>query len=213
MKVRTEARREAILEEALRLFEENGYERATMSELTRRLGGSKATLYGYFSSKQDLFVAAIESRASEHLSGVAADLKQVFEGEIHESLTRVAVRMLTLLTQAESMAMQRVIQAEAGRSDVGEIFLELGPQRMLNELTTTFRAAMDRGDMQAGPPDVLAMQFQALVLAEIDMRKFMRSPPPLSTSQIRAMAERAVRMFFGGYAAVQAGQTDADAVG
>ena len=71
MKVRTAARREAILEEALRLFEENGYERATMSELTRRLGGSKATLYGYFPSKQDLFLATIESRASEHLAGVA----------------------------------------------------------------------------------------------------------------------------------------------
>jgi AcrR family transcriptional regulator len=213
MKVRTEAKREAILEEALRLFEENGYERATMSELTRRLGGSKATLYGYFPSKQDLFLATIESRASEHLAGVAADLKHLFEGDVQEGLTRVAVRMLTLLTQEESMAMQRIIHAEAGNSDVGEIFLEQGPQRMLNELSTTFRAAMDRDDMQVGPPDALALQFHALALAEIEMRKFMRSPPTLNASQIRAMAERAVRMFFGGYAAVQSGPPSPGAAG
>lgn len=47
MRVRTEAR----LREATKLFLEIGYERAMMGELTLRLWGSKATLYGYFPSK------------------------------------------------------------------------------------------------------------------------------------------------------------------
>ena len=52
MKVKTEARREAIVEAAAQLFQEMGYERASMNELAKRLGGSKTTLYNYFPSKR-----------------------------------------------------------------------------------------------------------------------------------------------------------------
>ncbi len=60
MKVRTEARRNVILEAAVALFKELGYERTSMNELAKRLGGSKATLYGYFASKEELFRAVVK---------------------------------------------------------------------------------------------------------------------------------------------------------
>ena len=44
MKVRTEARREAILEVASQVFLELGFKRASMTEIVRRIGGSK---HGY----------------------------------------------------------------------------------------------------------------------------------------------------------------------
>jgi hypothetical protein len=54
VKTKTEARREAILAAAKAVFEEMGFEQATMSEITARVGGSKATLYRYFDSKEAL---------------------------------------------------------------------------------------------------------------------------------------------------------------
>ena len=68
MKVRTEARRDAIVDAAAELFQECGYERASMNELARRLGGSKATLYNYFPSKESLLVAVVKAYATGHLS-------------------------------------------------------------------------------------------------------------------------------------------------
>ena len=68
MKVRTEARREAIVEAAATLFQEMGYERASMNELARRLGGSKATLYSYFPSKEALLVAVVKAFTTGHLA-------------------------------------------------------------------------------------------------------------------------------------------------
>ena len=56
MRVRTESKREAILEAASHVFLESGFEGASMAEIAARVGGSKATLYGYFGSKEDLFV-------------------------------------------------------------------------------------------------------------------------------------------------------------
>ena len=53
MKVRTEARREAILEVASQVFVEFGFKRASMIEIVRRLGGSKSTIYGYYRYKYE----------------------------------------------------------------------------------------------------------------------------------------------------------------
>lgn len=208
MKVRTESRREAIIDEATRLFLELGYERATMGELTRRLGGSKATLYGYFASKQELFVAVVETLGASHLMEAAAELENMAPGDLREGLTRFARRMLALLVRDEALAMQRMIIGESSRSEVGDILIELGPQRTLGALVRAFRGAMARGELPAGPAEVLAQQLIALVQAEVALRVFMRQPPPVPEDEREAMARRAVRVFLAGCSAL--GTQDGD---
>jgi len=56
---KTETKRQAILDVAADLFRESGFERASMSELCLRVGGSKATLYNYFSSKEEVFAEVL----------------------------------------------------------------------------------------------------------------------------------------------------------
>src|SRR4051794_40675283 len=53
-------RREEILEAAVRLFAEHGYPETDMQVLADTLGVGKGTLYRYFPSKQDLFLAAVD---------------------------------------------------------------------------------------------------------------------------------------------------------
>ena len=57
MRVRTEDKRQEIIEIAAQLFEDLGYDRTSMSLISERVGGSKATLYGYFKSKEELLLA------------------------------------------------------------------------------------------------------------------------------------------------------------
>ena len=59
MRVKTDDKRRAILAAALELFREIGYERASMSKISEKIGGSKSTLYNYFKSKEELFSAAM----------------------------------------------------------------------------------------------------------------------------------------------------------
>ena len=56
MRTKTEEKRQAILDVAAATFGELGFERTSMSEICARLGGSKATIYNYFPSKEALFV-------------------------------------------------------------------------------------------------------------------------------------------------------------
>ena len=59
MRVRTDEKRREIVDVASELFEEHGFERTSMSMISERLGGSKATLYGYFKSKEQLLAAVL----------------------------------------------------------------------------------------------------------------------------------------------------------
>lgn len=76
MRVRTEAKRDAILEAAAEVFLEAGFEGASMSQIAARAGGSKRTLYGYFPSKEELFVAMAHNVATSFLDPVVDALSQ-----------------------------------------------------------------------------------------------------------------------------------------
>ena len=55
-----EQRREEILAAAVRLFAERGYAEADTQVLADMLGVGKGTLYRYFPSKRELFLAAVD---------------------------------------------------------------------------------------------------------------------------------------------------------
>jgi AcrR family transcriptional regulator len=55
-KQRGSATRERILDIALELFNEKGYENTSIREIAERLGTSKAALYYYFARKQDILL-------------------------------------------------------------------------------------------------------------------------------------------------------------
>src|SRR5439155_1737445 len=65
--VRTE-----ILTTAAELFRARGYRATTLDELARRLGMSKATVYGYFRSKEDLLAAIFHRTMTLAEAGLAA---------------------------------------------------------------------------------------------------------------------------------------------
>ena len=47
----------AILDAAIKLFTEKGFEQTSMEELARAAGIGKSTIYGYFKAKDDIFRA------------------------------------------------------------------------------------------------------------------------------------------------------------
>ena len=55
-----EIRRKRILNGALEVFHEHGIEGSTMDEIANKAGFGKATLYYYFSSKEEVFCAIME---------------------------------------------------------------------------------------------------------------------------------------------------------
>ena len=58
-----EVRRQEILDTALKLFGENGYERTSIADIAKAIGVAQGLCYRYFPSKEALFDSAIEQYA------------------------------------------------------------------------------------------------------------------------------------------------------
>lgn len=59
----TEFRTAEILQAASRVFAERGFEPATMAEIARVAGVAKGTIYLYYPSKQDIYLATLRASA------------------------------------------------------------------------------------------------------------------------------------------------------
>ncbi|MFC3396150.1 TetR/AcrR family transcriptional regulator [Brenneria rubrifaciens] len=201
MKVRTKARRDAIVQTAAQLFQEMGYERASMNELAKRVGGSKATLYGYFSTKEELFIAVVREHATMHLSEATQELiaEDRSTETLKDLLTRFGERILFVLTnESSAMAIYRMVVAEAGHSDIGTLFYEAGPKENIEKLSELMAEAMEKKTLRKDDPSLKAVQFLSLLTAEIDGRVFQRHLEPISLPRIREMVSNAVDMFIAG---------------
>ena len=171
--------------------------------MTKRFGGSKATVYGYFPSKEALFVAVVENIATAHLSEAVAELRVKAEKEVtlETLLLRFGEQMLQVLTHdASALAVYRMVDSEAGKSDVGQLFYESGPAQCVDTLAGLLAAAMKRGELRQLDPQVTAHQLLGLLTAETQVRLYQVDPPKLSPGQIRLMVRRAVDVFLMGSA-------------
>ena len=71
-----EVRKQEILDTALKLFGENGYEKTSITDIAKAIGVAQGLCYRYFPSKEALFDSAIEQYADvlvEQLVGFEKD--------------------------------------------------------------------------------------------------------------------------------------------
>ncbi len=71
-------KRDAILEAAMSVFAEKGFDAATLDEVAEKAEFSKGAIYGYFKNKDDLFLSLIE----EGLNDLSEIIKSVVESSL-----------------------------------------------------------------------------------------------------------------------------------
>lgn len=71
---KVEAREQAILAAARRVFEEKGYDGARMADIARAIGAADGTLYTYFPNKEALLRAVLDEFWAELLAGARASV-------------------------------------------------------------------------------------------------------------------------------------------
>jgi len=198
MRVKTEAKREAILAAASEAFLASGFEGASMSGIAGRVGGSKATLYGYFKSKDELFIAVINDAASKQFRPIFAALDRDTHA-LPEALQRFGESTLEFLCTEAAIQMQRAIIAEAGRSDIGLRFFEMGPQKARHDLAHFLEGQMALGRLRRADPLLVAIQLIALLECETVTPCLFGVVQRLSKAQIRQAVQRALGTFLAAH--------------
>lgn len=199
MRTKTEEKRQAILDVAAATFGELGFERTSMSEICARLGGSKATIYNYFPSKEALFVEVMFQASEADFQNTMLAL-QADSQDLPAALRTFGRRFLALLYAPEVTAVRRLLVAEGERSQVGARCYDQGPRRGHALISGFLQQAMDRGALRNAPAELATRHLLALLEAELLERFLFQHLPLPAPAELDACADRGVEAFLHLYA-------------
>jgi AcrR family transcriptional regulator len=195
-----EDRREAILDVASEIFLTEGYASASMSSIAATLGGSKGTLYNYFKSKEELFLAYVQRTCALHRGNIADLL--LGDGDARTMLTAFAKGYLRAFTAEQVLQNWRVISAESSKSpEIGREFYESGPLQGARMLAAYMQKAKDRGELTMPDVMVAAHQFTSLIHGRMIKARLLNYIPVPTDAEIDAEVNAAIFVFFSAYGA------------
>jgi AcrR family transcriptional regulator len=196
---KSDIKRQAILKTAYRLFRTQGFDKTTMAAITAQVGGSKATVYSHFSSKEELFVECMMAALENYMSG---SLKHLDSSCTDPSiaLLNFGSSVLNFICSPEQLEVRRLIIAEAARSGTGKLFFDK-IAALRAQLSAFLAACMASGSLGRADPNLAAEQLGAMLEAEMlePLLLQVRAGSPDERETTRA-AKRAVDAFLRAYA-------------
>ena len=114
-----DVRREQILEEALRIISQQGYNGFSVQELAQRCGLTNAGLLYYFGSKERLLIALLEDRdrrdkdAVRAMAGLTGPRETYKDLSVEETLKVFRLMVKRNTTQPELVRLYTVLRAES----------------------------------------------------------------------------------------------------
>jgi len=199
MRKRSDRKRQAILDAAYGLFREKGFDRTSVSEIRARAGGSKATIYSYFNSKEELFVECMFSLMENYLEGIFCDLQNPTD-DLLSVLQDFGESFLRMVCSPEMVSVRRLMIAEAGRAGIGHLFYEK-LMSIRQQVTSFLSIVMAEGKLRGCDADLAAGQLRALLETELFEPLLLCAGNGHPDEQtIASAAERAVGTFLKAYA-------------
>ncbi|MBW8734443.1 MAG: TetR/AcrR family transcriptional regulator [Asticcacaulis sp.] len=189
-------RRARILETAREVFYEVGYAGASMSMISGRLGGSKATLYAYFSSKEELFAAIIRDQCMTMASFFQP---HIGTDDLRHSLTEVSRQLMTVvLSDWGARTMQLIIEESHRNPGLARLFNEAIEENGRATMKALLRAAHDKGQISAPDIDEAAVILKSLLFGDVHFKRLLNLAKP-SPEQLFRHIDRAVDVFMTYY--------------
>jgi len=191
-------RRAAILDIAREAFLADGYSGTSMSRIAAQVGGSKATLYSYFPSKKDLFIA-VTDRETAQLYDEIFHVKLSL-GEPRTAFVEFARRCLEGLLSDTIVAGYRLIIAEAGRfPEMGKTTYALAVRRGVERLSHCFAEAMAHGTLRLCDPVEAAESFLDLAAGSLHTQRLWNAVPAVESEAMDREARRIATVFLAAY--------------
>ncbi|MDE1181941.1 TetR/AcrR family transcriptional regulator [Paraburkholderia sp.] len=197
MRKKTEEKRQAIVDAAFEVFSEVGFEQASMSEIAARVGGSKATLYGYFESKEEMFFEVMIESAADEVKAAFALLK--ISVPARDTLTAFGKHYLMAILKPQLLSVRRLANHEGGRSPLGALFYERGPKVGWLMVAEYVQQAIAAGQLRECNVTVATAHLRALYEAELLELCLLGVSVDTSTRNISKVVQRAVDVFMAAY--------------
>jgi AcrR family transcriptional regulator len=183
----SQARREAILDAAVKLFSDKGFRGVTTRELAAAVGVTEPVLYQHFETKRELYRALIEERASVDID---REIPAFFVRELEHSrddrefLIRLANGIIRWHVEAPAY-IRLLMFSGLEHHELSDLFYERYAQGFFRELSTYFQRRAADGAFRNIDPMLAAQTFSALAgNYGMGLAIFKRSPADLPQQQV-----------------------------
>lgn len=164
-------KRGAILDAALALFTEDGYERTTTDKVAKLAEVSSATVYKHFPTKDQLFGAVMQRVWAE---GASLELPSPPPGDPRAGLMQLAQEYADFLLRPNAVPFFRMLIAEVERApELGRELYERGKKPWLDRVTTYLAAERDAGRLVVADTTMAARQLAGMINDLVFWPKFL----------------------------------------
>lgn len=187
-----------VLEGARRVFLRDGFEGASVDEIAREAGVSKATLYSYFPDKRIMFMEVFRNE----LAREAADASALIEVDLPvEQVLPFIVQIISAHMVSEfGLRIYRVSVAEPERfPSLAQEYYDAGPTLLRQQLVRYFDRCIQRGELRIPDLELAADQLIELASVRIHDRALLLGPQSVDKEQMRMVSRSAVAMFLACY--------------
>ncbi|TBX15996.1 TetR/AcrR family transcriptional regulator [Nioella sediminis] len=187
-----------VIAGAREVFLREGFEGASVDQIARDAGVSKATLYSYFPDKQALFMAVLTSQCqmqSEQAMGI-----EILQRPVPEALYSIARSFLNFLMSDFSIQVFRVCVAESNRfPELGRAFYDSGPKQALDQIAAYLGSEKVARELKIDDPYMAADQFLQLCRADMLLRRILNVDTDDSPDKMDRIARETVATFLARY--------------
>lgn len=187
-----------VVDGAREIFLKDGFEGASVDDIARAAGVSKATLYSYFPDKRLLFLEVAKTGCCQKAYGAIEEMEA--DRPPAEVLLAAATNFMRFFLSDFGRAVFRVVIAESERfPELGREYWLNGPGRAHQVLTGYFRQAVARGELKIDDLDLAAGQFLELCKADLFSRLLMGLEREFPPAEHERVAKGAVDLFLARY--------------
>ncbi|MBO5155133.1 MAG: TetR/AcrR family transcriptional regulator [Eubacterium sp.] len=154
--------KQEILDTALDIFAERGYDSTILKDISDRLNVTKSALYKHYESKEALWDALIDHVAQYYSENFGNAESIVIPNDMDE-LTELTLRQLRFTMHDETMRkVRKLFTMEQFRNErIKALAKKYFHSNIVSIYTTIFRGMAEKGLIQMDDPELLAFEYTA----------------------------------------------------
>jgi AcrR family transcriptional regulator len=187
-----------VIDGARAVFLREGFEGASVDEIARDAGVSKATLYSYFPDKRHLFLAVLEAECAQQ-----AEVEILLDAQdltVEETLCAICKTLITFILSRFGQDMFRVCVAEAQRFPaLGRAFYDSGPRQWSRRIAQYLDSPRARDVLEVEDTLLAADQLAQLCRTDLMLKVLLGIETDPPEAEIDRIADEAVKTFLARY--------------
>lgn len=189
-------RDEELLNAALDIFLDRGFERTTMEEIATFVGMSKRTMYARYEDKSALFKAAVQ-RAAQRYMVPRETLDALLTDDLEQTLKSVARLRITNVAKPIAIKLQRILSAQSYRfPELFQAAMEGGTGPTLAFLRDLFTRCNASGQIEVSDARQAATAFLSIAVSGM-ARSIVAGHPP-TEEELEKHLDFSVKLFLNG---------------